>query len=771
MDDEARIDKYAGWLVQNKDKKGSPEFGKVAEAYKTLRSGAPSTPEVAPYKEAQSFKELPGVLYDNLGATASNAPGDAKAIGSALKDAAGSPIETAKSMASGASDLIGGVANKLGADEANAWLADRGLAKRRAPEDVARENKTVEDKGSQLYNDWLTPQGLSRRAATEPVSMGLDLVGAVSAKQLLSGKVPTVAKAAVAVPKAVVSRAKALNKLKVDYPEASGDVARQLEDLSKSYDLKDVSTSNQGTMGAINKAFTDNKVDIDEGYIALKDLLDPQKNTSPTDEALRLQAAKAFASGDHRKADHSLRAQISAVEQLVGHTKQGAKMVHALKKQVEISRLADKRHGGLSRLTSKLNPISAAGEGRFGNANSVKAIASLAGHSYMGPAAPYTLGAQLGTVLVGEGVDWLTGQKSQPNLYMKQNRKNPKQNIGEGLPDIYEERRAAAATDTQASEAATAAKATEKANADLVRSRLIADKALATDFNNIYKPKKLKEADFMSGAPQSVLRDRALGEKAKDPKTIAAEFKRMYSALGYKSKDPQFRSGAPQQVKDTRVAAKATEAKAATKAAAEAKVLETAAKETIAAQKAIDTEALREKAAADKKAETLSNHETKQKQDFLKFTTDKEALAAKAPKIPKAAAAPKAADAPKLSDTPALVSDLVQDSEGFWRNKKGQMTDSKGKRIFNEAAYRAATTNIKNLTKNARRLANESLSENVSSVIMKALDDLEVARGREFQKERVAIVSNAMKKVFDEKQYDIIEEALQPLADVFKPKD
>jgi len=35
-----RIEKYAEWLVQNKDKQGTPEFSTVAEAYKTMRSEA-----------------------------------------------------------------------------------------------------------------------------------------------------------------------------------------------------------------------------------------------------------------------------------------------------------------------------------------------------------------------------------------------------------------------------------------------------------------------------------------------------------------------------------------------------------------------------------------------------------------------------------------------------------------------------------------------------------------------------------------------------------
>jgi len=37
MADVARLDKYANWLIQNKDKKGTPDFDKVANAYRALR--------------------------------------------------------------------------------------------------------------------------------------------------------------------------------------------------------------------------------------------------------------------------------------------------------------------------------------------------------------------------------------------------------------------------------------------------------------------------------------------------------------------------------------------------------------------------------------------------------------------------------------------------------------------------------------------------------------------------------------------------------------
>ena len=45
--DQAKLEKYANWLVQNKDKKGTPEFDTVAKAYKegrSMMSGVPQAP-------------------------------------------------------------------------------------------------------------------------------------------------------------------------------------------------------------------------------------------------------------------------------------------------------------------------------------------------------------------------------------------------------------------------------------------------------------------------------------------------------------------------------------------------------------------------------------------------------------------------------------------------------------------------------------------------------------------------------------------------------
>lgn len=49
---EDRATKYASWLVENQDKKGSPEFETVANAYRQMRQGGGASEPVAPAEEA-----------------------------------------------------------------------------------------------------------------------------------------------------------------------------------------------------------------------------------------------------------------------------------------------------------------------------------------------------------------------------------------------------------------------------------------------------------------------------------------------------------------------------------------------------------------------------------------------------------------------------------------------------------------------------------------------------------------------------------------------
>ena len=80
MADVARLDKYANWLIQNKDKKGTPDFDKVANAYRTLRSQ--DTPPANDNTEADtSYGGALSYGIDNAGVTAGNAMISASELG------------------------------------------------------------------------------------------------------------------------------------------------------------------------------------------------------------------------------------------------------------------------------------------------------------------------------------------------------------------------------------------------------------------------------------------------------------------------------------------------------------------------------------------------------------------------------------------------------------------------------------------------------------------------------------------------------------------
>jgi len=411
---QALTAKVGHWLYQNKDKNGTPEYATAVRAYKRLKSSGTQVP---------SWSEVPGMALEN-------APADAAEVATSLKD----------SFVAGIPKSIQEVAKK---------------ALEFSPLPLAlKAGKVAVSEGKRLYETYGSEDKLKTALAEHPVASALD--ASVLAAPALKG-VGAAARGATSATKGLRS----LNKLKVDYPEAAGDVARDIKNLGDkgSYDLTDVSSSNQGAKGAVAKAHTDNKVLIDENYTILKDRLDPQKATSPEDFIRRTEAGKALASGDHQVMDHAIKSQIAAVEKLVGNTKQGAQLVHGLKKHVEISRLRDKVHGGISQFTDELNPLSAAG-GRFGikGLPMLATAANFAGTGIVGPA------IQGATVLGGKLVDAATGRRSLPKLYSKQNVKNVAPVIDSTLPDVLMQKRATEALERFEASNAKAAREKEASN-------------------------------------------------------------------------------------------------------------------------------------------------------------------------------------------------------------------------------------------------------------------------------------------------------------------
>jgi len=97
----ATADDYAGWIVNNADKKGTPEFNTVAAAYREALAeeqpkaeAKPAAPalKAAPKKEAQDFATT-GAMGEDLGSAIMSEAGDGSGVMSGYIPPA--PVKTA----------------------------------------------------------------------------------------------------------------------------------------------------------------------------------------------------------------------------------------------------------------------------------------------------------------------------------------------------------------------------------------------------------------------------------------------------------------------------------------------------------------------------------------------------------------------------------------------------------------------------------------------------------------------------------------------------
>jgi hypothetical protein len=399
--DQARLEKYAGWLVQNKDKKGTPEFETVATAYKTLRSGGP---QEAP--KSYDLADVPAAAIEN-------APENAKELATGAIEGVASGVKQAyKDVTEQPLLTIGKAASSI----TPAALAGKAF-------------NAAKEYGTHLYDSYGGYEKAKTSIAEKPVTALLDAAAIIPA-----------------VPKGVglASRGmKKLNKSKTEYPEVSGDVARDLRTNADSGDNPLPRFAGDETKVATNKLHTNYKVEIDADKSVLNDLLDPAKAADEAGRLARLEASKAFSSANHLRMDKSLKSEIAAVEKLVGHTKEGVRLVNNLKKQVEVARLGSKVKGGLSQFTDELNPLSTGG-GRFGvkGLPQVFTAGNVASAPLMGGA---NLIAQGAAVTTGRLVDLATGRGNLARKYMKDNEKAPAAPSTDGLVDLADQSRKAAA--------------------------------------------------------------------------------------------------------------------------------------------------------------------------------------------------------------------------------------------------------------------------------------------------------------------------------------
>lgn len=131
------------------------EFAKM---FPTMKWLLPKPPE-------PSWSELPG----NIVPSAVNAA-------TGLYEMVRHPITTLQSLET----LAGGTMNLLGADELNAYLADHGLARRRNPQDIAREEATAKAVGQALKDRYWGLDNIKRTMIKDPFGIALDVLGAAA---------------------------------------------------------------------------------------------------------------------------------------------------------------------------------------------------------------------------------------------------------------------------------------------------------------------------------------------------------------------------------------------------------------------------------------------------------------------------------------------------------------------------------------------------------------------------------------------------------------
>lgn len=135
-----------------------------------LRGGAPQGGS-APYDPSKSLASAPGSAYE---------------FGKAVVHPFLHPIQTAQTM----SDLAGGGMNMLGADELNSWLADRGLAVRRNPEDVAREEGTAQAFGQHYKGRYGSWDAIKRTMETDPIGVAGDAATVLTGGSMATARIP-----------------------------------------------------------------------------------------------------------------------------------------------------------------------------------------------------------------------------------------------------------------------------------------------------------------------------------------------------------------------------------------------------------------------------------------------------------------------------------------------------------------------------------------------------------------------------------------------------
>jgi len=164
----ASAEDYANWIVSNQDKKGTPEFDTVAQAYKVARGQFAQT---KPPSE-MSWKEVGESAWQNLPKSVGNVIGG-------VAEAVASPIQTTKT------------ALDIGAGALQNILPEK-LVQAVGEDKASREVASA--LGQEYAKKYGTMAGFKEALAKDPASVMADLSTVATGGGSIAAKVPTLAK-------------------------------------------------------------------------------------------------------------------------------------------------------------------------------------------------------------------------------------------------------------------------------------------------------------------------------------------------------------------------------------------------------------------------------------------------------------------------------------------------------------------------------------------------------------------------------------------------
>jgi hypothetical protein len=199
--------------------------------------------------------------------------------------------------------------------------------------------------------------------------------------------------------------------------EAAGNLARRLEGTAKNNKFNTGNVSQamdvKGARALVDQAHVNISDEISTEQKALKkELTHDTKNDSDVLKQVKNLAKSALRNARNKTKGIVTKEEFNAVEQLVGGSAEGQRMLSLMRESNELTTLHNQGlKGGVSRFTDKINPLS------FGEGYATKRLIEGAGKTALyggafagaGPAGPIALGA---AAIGGRAIDAVTGKRS-----------------------------------------------------------------------------------------------------------------------------------------------------------------------------------------------------------------------------------------------------------------------------------------------------------------------------------------------------------------------